>query len=79
MNPKRLPRVSVPKKSPIKFPNAAPHAAAGPNSSANTMGIAFAGRTSVTPGTTIAIALNGISTAAYSAADPPIIASPRMT
>ena len=63
MKPKMLPGPTVPKKSPMRFPNAQPHAAAGPNSSDRTGGMALAGRISVMPGM-MGIALKGISTAA---------------
>ena len=51
------------KKSPIMFPIAEPHAAAGPNRNEHTTGIALAGRSSVTPGIS-GTTLNGTSTAA---------------
>jgi len=62
-NPAMLPGPKVPKKSPIRFPIAAPHAPAGPNSSPKTNGNTFAGRTSVNPGIS-GMPLNGIKTAA---------------
>src|SRR5580698_157656 len=67
-NPKISPGETPPKKSPIIFPIAEPHAAAGPNRNEHTTGIAFAGRSSVTPGIN-GTTLNGTSTAAYSAAE----------
>jgi hypothetical protein len=45
--PPTLPSVRVPKKSPIRFPIAAPQAPAGPNRSPKTIGNAFAGRSSI--------------------------------
>src|SRR5712671_6814343 len=54
-----------PKKSPMTFPMAAPHAPAGPNRNEQTTGTALAGRNSVTPGM-IGRTLNGIRIAAYS-------------
>src|ERR1700735_5696926 len=42
------PGETPPKKSPIIFPIAEPHAAAGPNRKEHTTGIAFAGRRSPT-------------------------------
>src|ERR1700722_19625580 len=66
--PAMSPGETPPKKSPIMFPIADPHAAAGPNRNEHTTGIAFAGRNSVTPGIS-GTTLNGTSTAAYSAAD----------
>src|ERR1700679_1441137 len=62
------PGETPPKKSPIMFPIADPHAAAGPNRNEHTTGIALAGRSSVTPGIS-GTTLNGTSTAAYSAAE----------
>src|SRR5271155_3846596 len=62
------PGETPPKKSPIMFPIAEPHAAAGPNRNEHTTGIALAGRSSVTPGIS-GTTLNGTSTAAYSAAE----------
>src|SRR5271170_7258373 len=66
--PKMSPGDTPPKKSPIMFPIAEPHAAAGPNRNEHTTGIALAGRSSVTPGIS-GTTLNGTSTAAYSAAE----------
>src|SRR6185295_4290984 len=60
--------LKVPKKSPTRFPIADPQAPAGPNSMEQTIGTAFAGRISVTPGIR-GKSLNGIRIAAYSAAD----------
>src|SRR6266849_5929066 len=62
------PGETPPKKSPIMLPIAEPHAAAGPNRKEQTIGIALAGRSSVTPGIS-GTTLNGTSTAAYSAAE----------
>src|SRR5713226_9036108 len=62
------PGETPPKKSPIMLPIADPHAAAGPNRNEQTIGIALAGRSSVTPGIS-GTTLNGTSTAAYSAAE----------
>src|SRR6266849_9434724 len=67
-NPKMSPGETPPKKSPIMFPIAEPHAAAGPNRNEHTIGIALAGRNSVTPGIS-GTTLNGTSTAAYIAAE----------
>src|SRR6266853_2637292 len=68
MNPNESPGDTPPKKSPIMLPIAEPHAAAGPNMNEHTIGIALAGRSSVTPGIS-GTTLNGTSTAAYSAAE----------
>ena len=54
----------VPNRSPIRLPKADPQAAAGPNSSEQTIGITFAGRTSVRPGTIGIATLNGMRIAA---------------
>jgi hypothetical protein len=62
-NPPMLPGLRVPKKSPIKFPIAAPQAPAGPNSSPKITGNTFAGRISTAPGM-MGNPLKGIRTAA---------------
>jgi hypothetical protein len=67
MKPPILPRPSVPKKSPIRFPKADPHAPAGPNSKLKTTGMTLAGRSSVKPGIR-GMPLSGIRIAAYTAA-----------
>jgi len=53
--------------SPMRFPMADPHAAAGPNMRLNITGKTFAGLTLVIPGMMVN-PLNGIRTAAYTAA-----------
>jgi hypothetical protein len=58
-----LPGLRVPKKSPIRFPIADPHAPAGPNRSPKTTGNALAGRISMKPGTR-GMPLSGMRTAA---------------
>ena len=63
-NPKTLAGPKVPKQSPMTLPIPAPQAAAGPNNSDATMGIAFAGRNSTKPGTIGMPALKGIRIAA---------------
>jgi hypothetical protein len=62
-NPPMLPGLKVPKKSPIRFPIAAPQAPAGPNRSPKTTGNTFAGLSSTAPGM-MGKPLNGIKTAA---------------
>jgi hypothetical protein len=51
----------------MRFPIAAPHAAAGPNRMPKNTGSTFAGRMLVSPGS-IVNTLNGMSSAAYTAA-----------
>jgi hypothetical protein len=62
-NPPMLPKLKVPKKSPMRFPIAAPQAPAGPNKRPKTTGKALAGRISMNPGTR-GMPLNGIRSAA---------------
>ncbi len=63
IKPAMLPIPKVPKKSPIRFPIAAPQAPAGPKRSPKTNGKTLAGLTSVKPGMMVN-PLNGMRTAA---------------
>jgi len=85
MNPKRLPKVSVPKKSPIRFPNAA--YSGGVTATYTIIRVFFqtAGRSRITRPPVEPVRrpkphrCRGRGDGLHIASDPPIIASPRMT